>query len=112
MSSRQKIMHPVLPGGLLSPITGADELTAAEEAAIDNMVAGVGGNETPTGTINGTNTDFTTALTPVANTLKVVLNGQIQYSTTDYTLTGTTIAFVSAPITGSTLRVWYLSTST
>ena len=40
-------MNPVLPGGLLSPLTGADELTAAEETMIANQLAGTFANETP-----------------------------------------------------------------
>lgn len=106
-------LHPLLPGFYLSPFTGADELSAGEEALIDNLGAGTFQNETPTGTINGVNQAFTTSGTAIANSLKVFLNGQLQYAGgTDYTLSSTTITFNTAPLTGSTLRVWYMSTST
>lgn len=113
--SRQKIMNPVLPGGLLSPLTGADELSAGEEALIDNLGAGSFQNITPTGTINGTNDTFTLPGNPIANTLILTLNGQIQYSDTDYALSGansTGIDFVSAPPSGTVMRAWFMSTST
>lgn len=64
-------------------------------------------NEVPSGTVNGTNTDFTIANTPVTGTLRVYVNGVRQKVTDDYTLSGTTITFVSAPLTDSKLLVDY-----
>ena len=66
-------------------------------------------NETPTGTINGTNTVFTLAHTPSpAATLKVFLNGAFQTAGgEDYTLVTNTITFINAPLSGSVLRVFY-----
>lgn len=66
-------------------------------------------NETPTGTINGSNTVFTLAHTPaVANSLQVFLNGAYQTpGGVDYTLVTATITFVNAPPTGSILRAFY-----
>ena len=113
MPGRGRLLHPILPGGLLSPFSGADELSAGEEALIDNLGAGALQNETPTGTVNGINVSFTVAGTPIANSLKLFLNGQLQYAGgTDYTLSSSTITYASAPLTGSTHRVWYMSTST
>lgn len=61
---------------------------------------------TPTGTVNGVNTDFTLSHTASPTTsLKVWLNGQKQKLTTDYTLTGNTITFLSAPPTNSVIEV-------
>lgn len=112
---RQKFLHPVLPGGLLSPITGADELSAGEEALIDNLGAGAFQNVTPTGTINGTNDTFTLPGAPIAASVILTLNGQIQYQDTDYSLLGassTGIDFVSAPPLNTIMRAWFMSTST
>ena len=64
-------------------------------------------SETPTGTINGVNTSFTLANTPVDGSLKVYLNGARQKLTDDYTLSGKTINFITAPETGSNLLVDY-----
>lgn len=54
-------------------------------------------NETPSGTINGSNTAFTLAAAPSGGRLVLFLNGVYQKPTTDYTLSGTTITMVTAP---------------
>lgn len=53
--------------------------------------------ETPTGTVNSINKDFTLSVAPVTGTLKLYLNGVRQKVTEDYTLSGSTITFVIAP---------------
>jgi hypothetical protein len=58
-------------------------------------------NETPSGTINGSNASFTLAHAPSpTDSLQLYLNGQIQTQGVDYTLVGTTITFVTAPDVG------------
>lgn len=65
-------------------------------------------DETPSGAINGSNTVFTLANVPSpASSLKVYLNGARQRITEDYTLSGGTITFTIAPLTGSILLVDY-----
>lgn len=65
--------------------------------------------EVPSGTINGSNTVFTLAQTPVENeAVDVYLDGLKQIPTTDYSISGTTITFVSAPVAGQNLRVDYI----
>ncbi len=65
-------------------------------------------DETPAGTVNDVNTDFTLAHVPnPASSLKVYVNGQRMRITTDYTFSGGTISFVTAPPTGSILLVDY-----
>lgn len=54
-------------------------------------------DETPSGTKNGSNTDFTTNLIPATGSLKVYRNGVRQRVTEDYTLSGQTISFTVAP---------------
>ena len=71
-------------------------------------------NETPSGTIDGSNTTFTLANTPVAGSVMVFLNGQLltEGGTEDYTISGSTITMASAPRSSpgnpDVLRVWYL----
>lgn len=65
-------------------------------------------NETPSGTINGSNTAFTLANTPTAGTVSVYLNGLLQTVSDDYTISGSTITYTAAPIAGDVLRVTYL----
>lgn len=65
--------------------------------------------ETPSGTVNGSNAAFTLANTPTSGSETVYLNGLAQESGgQDYSLSGTTITFVSAPLTGDRVRVSYL----
>ena len=66
-------------------------------------------NETPSGTINGTNKTFTLANTPnPATSLKLFLNGMfVTAGGEDYTLTGDSIVFINAPLTGSVMRAFY-----
>lgn len=62
-------------------------------------------NETPVGTIDGSNTVFTLAFTPMVDVL-VRLNGFPQDGG-GYTLSGRAITFTTAPQSGDTVRVAY-----
>lgn len=65
--------------------------------------------ETPTGLINGVNTIFTLAFTPIAGSEHGYRNGILQESGAgnDYTISGATITFLVAPPTGNKLRFSY-----
>lgn len=64
--------------------------------------------EIPSGTINSSNTAFTLANNPAdTDGVMVFLDGVVQYNGTDYTVSGTTITFSSAPATGSTIFAYY-----
>jgi hypothetical protein len=65
-------------------------------------------NEVPTGTVNGSNKDFVLANTPTAGSLQVYVNGQRFTVTEDFTLSGATITFVTAPPTTSKILCDYL----
>lgn len=60
--------------------------------------------ETPSGTINGSNKDFTLGATPSG--CMVVLSGVLQAEGLNYTRSGATISFLTAPLTGDWIRVW------
>lgn len=64
-------------------------------------------DETPVGTVNGTNTVFTLAKPPLTGSLKVYVNGARMRVTEDYTLAGRTITFNTAPPTNSVLLCDY-----
>jgi hypothetical protein len=66
--------------------------------------------EAPSGAVNGTNTAFTLLYTPVASSESVFLNGILQEpgSGNDYTISGESITYLSAPVTGDRIRVTYL----
>lgn len=65
--------------------------------------------ETPSGSINGSNTSFTLANTPTSGTLKLFLNGVrlVVGAGNDYTLTGAAISMTTAPVSGDSLIAEY-----
>ena len=63
--------------------------------------------DTPSGVINGSNTEFELSFTPINDWLQVFLNGVLQEQGIDYNISGTTITFVVAPLTGFTLKAYY-----
>jgi hypothetical protein len=66
--------------------------------------------ETPAGTINGVNTAFTLANTPVAGTEQIFLNGLLLEpgAGNDYTISGAAITMLQVPVTGDRLKACYL----
>jgi hypothetical protein len=66
-------------------------------------------NETPTGTINGTNTVFTLANTPTTGSVELYQNSLLLLPSVHFTVSGSTITYVSGfqPTTGETHRVSY-----
>lgn len=66
--------------------------------------------ETPSGSVNGSNTAFTLANTPTAGTERVYLNGILQEpgAGNDYTISGATITYLTAPVSGDKVRVSYM----
>ena len=59
-------------------------------------------------TANGSTTAFTLSFTPTANaSVLTYLNGVAQTQTTDYSLSGTTLTFVTAPQPGQEILVYY-----
>lgn len=65
--------------------------------------------ETPSGSVDGSNTTFTLAHTPVSGKEAVYLDGLLMEpgAGNDYTISGATITMLSAPATGQRLRVIY-----
>ena len=71
--------------------------------------------ETPSGLVNGANTAFTLANAPSPVTsLEIFRNGLVQTIGVDYTISGSTITFVSlsTPQTGDTLQAFYRAVGT
>lgn len=89
---------------------GEGSLTPQEELVVQAIASGsyFVYRETPSGTVNSSNVAFTLAHTPnPAASLCLFLNGQLLTYTEDYTLSGNTITFVTAPDTGSIIRASY-----
>lgn len=65
--------------------------------------------EVPSGTVNSSNVTFTLAHTPKNSAaVHCHVDGLVQEQTADYSMSGATITFVSAPVTGSTLYCDYV----
>ena len=65
--------------------------------------------EVPSGTVNGSNVNFTLSSAPADPTRVMVwLNGIKQIYTTDYSVSGTTVTFVTAPADGQSVDVAFL----
>lgn len=95
-----------------APTTGT-KLTATYIIGSQVMIAGSSSlttDETPTGSVNGSNTSFTTAKPYVANTLQVYVNGVKQKRGTHFsevTPTSGTFTISDAPLTGDDVMVEY-----
>jgi hypothetical protein len=66
--------------------------------------AGYSYNETPMGTVDGSNKAFVLGVTPSG--CMVAVNGVLQAEGLTYTRSGTTITFLTAPESGDWIRVW------
>ena len=102
-------------GGIESlDCTGSGHILKISTAGVPSCGADGGANmnqAAPTGTINGSNTSFSLSPTPtVAGNVNCFLNGiqQQQGAGNDYTISGATITYLTAPPTGSKMNcLWY-----
>ena len=101
------VLTPTTLSGDVSSVSSAGAVTLATTVV---KTSGYIVRETPSGTINGSNVTFTLANTPVSGTEQVFLNGILQEpgSGNDYTISSSTITYLTAPATGDRLRVTYL----
>lgn len=93
--------------GTAVPSSREDHVHPAAASAVPTFVF----SEVPTGTVNGSNTDFVLTSTPTAGTLRVYKNGIRQKAAAgnDYTLTTATITFLAGniPQTGDNILCDY-----
>lgn len=75
-----------------------------------NLIKRAWVDETPSGTVDGSNVTFTLSQTPFdsGDAVQVFLNGLKQDRTADWSISGTTITFVTAPALGQSVRVNYI----
>jgi hypothetical protein len=88
-------------------IDGTRALPRAELLAL--ILGSIAWNETPGGTIDGSNTDFTLAAAPISGRLLLFRNGICLRPGVghDYTLAGSAITLADAPASGSNLLAFY-----
>lgn len=91
-------------------LKGNGTAISAATASTDYMApASFVDRETPSGTVNGSTTSFGLANTPLTGSEHVYLNGLLQEpgAGNDYTISGATITYLTAPVTGDKVRVSY-----
>lgn len=100
------VLAPVTLSGDVSSVSSSGSVTLAATVVKTSSIVT---RETPSGTVNGTNTSFGLAATPVSGTEHVYLNGLLLEpgSGNDYTISGSTITMLSAPVSGDKIRVSY-----
>lgn len=112
----------VLAAGQFPALTGDVTTTAGSLGTTINHTSGTGFlkytdfvyNETPGGLVNSSNTSYSLAIAPAtgsggASSLELSYNGEILESGAgnDYTLSGSTITMLFAPVAGDKLRAFY-----
>lgn len=90
-------------------LNGSSLTLGASGLSVTNATPNYVTRETPTGAVNDVNTTFTLANTPTAGAEEAFLNGILQEpgAGNDYTISGATITYLTAPATGDKLRVSY-----
>jgi hypothetical protein len=89
---------------------GSTAVTYAQDTSGTLSTTNFVTEETPSGSINGSNVTFTLANTPTSGTLKLYLNGVRQKSGAgnDYTISTNTITMTTAPVSGDVLIADYM----
>lgn len=100
-----KFFCPADDGGTL----GTTAVTFTADVNNGLTAANFVDRETPSGAVNGSNTTYTLAYTPVPGSEHFYLNGILQDAGAgaDYTISGPTITTAVAPLAGEKLRVSY-----
>lgn len=101
------VLTPTTLSGDVSSVSASGSVTLANTVVrSDNYIV----RETPSGAVNGSNTSYTLADTPITGTEQVFLNGILQEpgAGNDYTISGSSITYLTAPATGDKIRVTYL----
>jgi hypothetical protein len=86
---------------------GGGGVDTAEVVGIINANLKFADDETPTGDVDGVNTDFVLTNTPKDSSLKVYVNGSRMRLTEDYTVVDKTITFITPPPSGSIILTDY-----
>jgi hypothetical protein len=102
--------------GVHTPITLSGDVSSVSGTGVVALVSTVMKSsnfivrETPSGLVNGTNTSYTLANTPITGTEQVYLNGILQEpgAGNDYTISAAVITYLTAPVTNDKVRVSYL----
>jgi hypothetical protein len=91
--------------GLNLPFLSASKLAGTDSNK--NLVSITNQSESPSGTIDGVNTDFVLSNTPLLGSQIITVNGVLQTEGDDYTLSGVNLTFIIPPQTGDIVRAFY-----
>jgi hypothetical protein len=92
--------------GTLTQGTGISITNASGSVTISSTTSGGSGYSTSTFTGNGSTTSFDTTVSGLTvNNVLVLENGVAQVPTTDYTISGTSVVFTTAPASGVAIQV-------
>lgn len=100
------VISPTALSGDVNSITGAGAVTLdANIMRVNWQVT----REAPSGNVDGSNAVYTLANMPITGSEMVFLNGLLQEpgEGNDYSISGGTITFADAPVTGDRVRVTY-----
>lgn len=100
------VVTPTSLGGDVSTVSNTGNVTMGTTIM---RTAGFIDRETPSGSVNSSNVTFTLANTPIAGSESLFLNGLLQDpgAGNDYTISGATITYLTAPVTGDKIRANY-----
>lgn len=85
----------------IKSVVNANATDVTTQLALRALLSSFVENEVPSGSVNSSNVTFTLANTPVAGSVRLYQNGLLlKGGGVDYSISGATITFVSAPITG------------
>lgn len=106
LGNASNVATPTTLGGDITSVSGTGSVVLA---ATIMRTAGFIDRETPSGSVNGSNTSFALANTPLSGSESVFLNGLLQEpgAGNDYTISTSTITYLAAPLTGDRVRVSY-----
>lgn len=109
-SGSDKTLWSVIATAIAGTGLTATNGVLAADAVSDNVVEDDIQFEDESANCNGSAVAFTLSATPLANSLQVYLNGLLQQSGSgkDYTISGTTVTFATAPASGDILLIHYI----
>lgn len=99
------ILFTIPKAGTIGSTAITFQVVNAAGLSSSNFIVG----EIVSGTVNGSNTAFTLANTPIAGSIEVVLEGIILKvgAGNDYTITGSAITMLTAPLSGEVITANY-----
>ncbi len=109
LDDSQLIDDDTMASATATTVASSESVKAYVDSQISSETVGFVDAEEPTGAIDGANTTYTVAGTPIVGSVKLMFNGQVlrEGATNDFTIAGSTITTLFTPETGDQLWVDY-----